>query len=235
MRIPRPTLVLVAAISFFAVISLSAADDLQAVYARIDGGAARFKGMTADIRRVTHMELIGEDDVETGKIMVKRSKPKDIKMRIDIDQADHSSPKQYAFSGTRADIYYPKTNTDEIYDLGKHRGLLEQFLLLGFGTTSAELRGAYSIRLEGKEAVNGEPAWRIELLPKSKDIQQMFPRIELWISVSSGIAVEQKLYEKGGKDYHLFTYSNIQFRPDIPDSEVKLDIPKNAVKTYPLK
>ena len=229
MRVPRPILVLVAAIP------LLAADNLQEVYARIDAGAARFKGMTADIRRVTHMDLIGEDDVETGKIVVKRSKPKEIKMRIDIDQADHSSPKQYGFSGTRADIYYPKTNTDEIYDLGKHRDLLEQFLLLGFGTTSAELRGAYSVRLEGKETVNGEAAARIELLPKSKDVQQMFPKIELWISDASGIAVQQKLYEKGGKDYHLFTYSNIKFRPDIPDSEVKLDIPGNAVKTHPLK
>lgn len=228
MRFLRPILVLVAATS------LLTADDLQAVYGKIDAGAARFKGMTADIRRVTHIDLIGEDDVETGKIVVKRSKPKDIRMRIDIDQADHSSPKQYAFAGTRADIYYPKTNTDEIYDLGKHRGLLEQFLLLGFGTTAAELRGAYSIRLLGTENVNGEPAWRLELLPKSKEVQQMFPRIELWISQASGIAVRQKLFENG-KDYHLFTYSNIKFRSDIPDSEVRLDIPPNAVKTHPLK
>ena len=223
----RPTLVLTVTMAL-----LPAADDLQAVYAKIDATAKDFKGLTADIRQVAHIDLINEDDVETGKIVVKRPKPHDIRMRIDFLEPDQ---KQVGFAGDKADIYYPKSNTDEVYDLGKRKAMLEQFLLLGFGTPSQELRNSYTIRLIGPETVNGQATKRVELIPKSSDMLQTFPKIELWISDSTGVALQQKLFDKGGKDYHLATYSNMKLRSDIADSEVKLDIPKGASRTYPLK
>jgi outer membrane lipoprotein-sorting protein len=227
MRFLRPIFVLTAAIAI-----LPAADDLQAVYAKIDSGAAGFKGLTADIRQAAHTDVINEDDVATGKIVVKRPKPRDIRMRIDFQEPNQ---KQVAFAGNKADIYYPKTNTDDEYDLGKHKGMLEQFMLLGFGTSSQDLRSAYSIRLIGAEAVNGQPTKRIELIPKSKEMLQIFPKIELWISDATGMALQQKLYDKGGKDYHLATYSNMKLRSDIADSEVKLNLPTGVHRTNPLK
>ena len=227
MRFLRATLVLLAAVA-----GLTAADDLQKVYSKIDSGADGFKGLTADIKRDAHMDLINEDDVEAGKIVVKRSKPGDVHMRIDFLEPNQ---KQVAFSGSKAEIYYPKSNTVEEYDLSKHKDMLKQFLLLGFGTRSQELRDAYSIRLIGAEPVNGQPATRIELIPKSKDMAQTFPKIELWISDATGMALQQKLYEKGGKDYQLNTYSNMKLRSDISDSDVKLNVPKGATHTNPLK
>ena len=224
----RPTLVLIAAIG-----CLSAADDLPKVYSKIDSGSAGFKGITADIKRVAHLDLINEDDTETGKIVVKRPKPHDVLMHIDFMEPN---PKQVYFGGSTAEIYYPKSNTVEEYDLGKHKGLLEQFLLLGFGTSSQDLRDAYTIRYVGAETINGQPAWRIELTPKSQDMAQTFPKIELWISDATGMAVQQKLYEKGGKDYNLATYSNMKLRSDIADSEVKPGFPKGAIHTkQPIK
>ncbi len=220
-----------AMVAIASVVGLRAADDLQKVYAKIDQGAAGFKGLTADIKRVAHIDLINEDDIETGKIAVKRPKPRDVKMRIDFETP---SVKQVTFGGNHADIYYPKTNTDEEYDLEKHKDMVEQFLLLGFGTSSQDLRNNYSIRLIGPEQINGQPTMHIELIPKSKDMAQTFPKMELWISDATGLALQQKLYEKGGKDYQLATYSNMKLRPDISDAEVKPNFPKNAVKTKPL-
>lgn len=225
MRFLRPTLVL-----FATAACLYAADDLPKVYAKIDSGSAGFKGLTADIKRVAHLDLINEDDVETGKIVVKRPKPHDIFMRIDFLEPNQ---KQVVFGGSKAEIYYPKNNTVEEYDLGKHKGMLEQFLLLGFGTSSQDLRDAYTIRWIGAEPINGQPAARIELTPKSKDMAQTFPKIELWISDASGMALQQKLFEKGGKDYNLATYSNMKLRSDITDSEVKPNFPKGALHTKP--
>ncbi len=97
------------------------------------------------------------------------------------------------------------------------------------------MRDAYTVRLIGEEPVNGQPATHIELIPKSKDMAQTFPRIELWISDATGIALQQKVFEKGGKDYQLTTYSNMKLRSDISDSQVKLDVPKGATYTNPLK
>ena len=214
----------------FTTALLCAADDLAPVYAKIDSASSSFKGLTAQIKRQTHTDVINEDDYESGKLTVKRNKPRDMRMRMDLTEP---GPKEYVFSGTRVHIYYPKTNTDEEYDLGKYKNLVEQFLLLGFGSKSADLRGAYNIRYLSTETISGQPTWHIELIPKSPDTAQTFPKIELWISQATGIALEQKLYEKGGKDFQQFTYSDMKLRSDIPDSDVNANIPKDARHTKP--
>jgi hypothetical protein len=48
------------------------------------------------------------------------------------------------------------------------------------------------------------------------------------------IAVQQKLYEPGG-DYLLATYTNIKLRANLPDSAVKMDLPKSVKREYPQK
>ena len=41
---------------------------------------------------------------------------------------------------------YPKSNSVEEDDLGKEKGMIDQFLLLGFGSTSRrDLQDAYTI------------------------------------------------------------------------------------------
>ena len=221
----RPILVIALAMPL-----LHSADELQSVFAKIDAGAAGFKGLTADIHRVAHVDLINEDDPESGTIALKRPKPHDIRMRIDFREP---SQKQVAFANNRVEIYYPKLNSVDEYDLRQHKGLVEQFLLLGFGSTSQDLRSAYSIRYIGQEPINGQPTWRIELTPKSSEAADTFPKIELWISQATGMALQQKLYEKGGKDYQLATYSNMKLRPEIPDADVKATYPKDARHNKP--
>jgi len=58
--------------------------------------------------------------------------------------------------------------------------------------------------------------------------------VDLWISDTMGIAVQQKLYEPGG-DYLLTTYTNIKLRLNLPDSLVRLDLPKSVKREYPQK
>jgi len=209
---------------------LNSADELQAVFAKIDAGATGFKGLTADIHRVAHVDLINEDDPESGTIALKRPKAHDIRMRIDFREP---SQKQVAYANNRVEIYYPKLNSVDEYDLRQHKGLVEQFLLLGFGSTSQDLRSAYQIRYIGQEPINGQSTWRVELTPKSQEAAETFPKIELWISQETGMALQQKLHEKGGKDYQLATYSNMKLRPDIADADVKPNYPRDARHNKP--
>lgn len=78
----------------------------------------------------------------------------------------------------------------------------------------------------------GESTTRLELIPKSKDMLEQWKKIDLWISDTSGNAVQQKFYERG-MDYTLITYTNVQPKSDIPDSVFKLDVPKGT-KREPL-
>jgi hypothetical protein len=60
----------------------------------------------------------------------------------------------------------------------------------------------------------------------------MFPKIDVWISDSTGIAVQQKFREKGDIDYHIQTYSNIQFG-NVSESQVKMNLPKSVKHERP--
>ena len=209
----------------------AADSSLEATLARMDQAAAKFKGLQADMEEISHTAVINEDSVTVGTIAVKRPKPYDIRVLFDLKPPN---PRKVMIAGTKAAIYYPGINTVQEWDLGKDRSLVEQFMLLGFGSNSKDLESAYSIRLGGPETVAGQESTRIELIPKSQDVLAHLKRVDLWISDAMGIAIQQKLYETGG-DYLLATYTNIKLRPNLPDSAVRLDLPKSVKREYPQK
>jgi outer membrane lipoprotein-sorting protein len=217
-------------VGFFATLIGSAAfaaDDLAAVFARMDQAAPKFKGMRAEMKKVSHTAAINVDETDLGSIVVKVPKPHDFHMLIDFQQPDK---KAVEIAGTTVQMYYPKTNEVQIYNFGKgHKAEVEQFLKLGFGSTSKELRDAYTVTYGGPDTVAGEKATRIVLVPKSADLAAQFPKFELWISDTTGISIQQKVYEQGG-NYSIATYSNMKLEPNIPDSAVKLNLPKGVTR-----
>ncbi len=204
-----------------------AADDLAAVFARMDQAAPKFKGMRADIRKISHTAVINEETVDTGTIIVKVPKSHDFHMLVDLQQPDK---KAVEINGTVVEMYYPKANEVQTKNVGKgHKAELEQFLRLGFGSNSKELLDAYTVTYGGPETVAGQKATRIVLVPKSADMVAMFPKFELWISDTTGISIQQKIYEQGG-NYTVATYPNMKLDPNIPDSAVKLNLPKGVIR-----
>lgn len=200
------------------------------VLAKMDQNAVSFKSMSANVKRLSHTAVINEDDTNTGSIRMKRSK-REAQVLVDFTAPD---PKSMAVSGTKAEIYYPKLKTVEEYDLGKNRDMVEKFLAIGFGASGKDLQADYSLRELGEEAVNGEKTVRLELTPKSAKVAQQFPKIELWISESSGYPIQQKFHQTGG-DFMLATYSDIKINPSLPDSAFKLNIPKGVKRVFPGK
>lgn len=212
----------------------SAEDPLSAVLTRMDHAAATFKGLKADIKKVAHTEVINVDDIDVGTIMVKRgAKSRDLQMLVEFTQPE---AKKLLVVGTKAQLYL-LTNPKEVQDFDltrKFRGMFDQFLLLGFGSNTAELRDAYTVRLgqPESETVGGEKATKIELIPKSKEMLASLKKSELWISDSKGIAVQQKMYTGGG-DYILATYTNMVINPSLPD--LTLHLPRGVKTVKPLK
>ena len=207
----------------------SADASLDDVFKRIDKSAATFKALTADMKRTSHTELVNANDVEEGTFALKRFKPGDIRILMDITKPE---PKKFALGGGKGQAYYPKANEVQVMDVKRHRDLVNELLLLGFGSTSNELKTAYDITLGGPETVNGTPAIRLDLVSKNPEIRRTIKRVELWVA-ESGLPVQQKLYESGG-DYQIVTYSNMAVNRNLPDSAVQLVLPK-GVKVTPIK
>jgi outer membrane lipoprotein-sorting protein len=199
---------------------------LDSVLRSMDESSATFKGLTAQIRKLAHTQVVNVDDVSEGTITVKKLKPHDTRIRIDFAKPNQ---QMVAIGGGKAEVYYPKLNEVQEGDLGKIRGLVDQLMLLGFGGNSAELQSAYTVTLGGPDLVNGEKATRIVLVPKSKEILQSVKKCELWVS-DKGITLQQK-FDQGGGDFLLSTYSKINLNANIPESSVKLDVPKGAKRT----
>jgi outer membrane lipoprotein-sorting protein len=195
---------------------------LDAVLARLDQVSASFKGLTADIRKVSHTDVVNVDAVDSGAIMVKRVKPHDTRMRFEL-----TNPRQIVtIGGGKAQVFRPNSNEAQEVDLGKNRGLVDQFMLLGFGSNSAELKSAYTVTLGGADSINGENTSRIVLVPKDREVLAHIKKCEIWIS-EKGWTVQQKFHTEGG-DYMLSTYSSMKLNPNIADKDLKLELPKGV-------
>jgi outer membrane lipoprotein-sorting protein len=220
------TLATLLAISFGA---RAADNSLDTAFVRLDKAAATFKGLTADMTRTHHTELVNANETDQGKITLKKIKANDVRFLINFTDPE---PKLIALGGGKGLMYTPKTKEAQEADLKKHRDLINDVLLLGFGSSSAELKGKYTILPGGPESIDGTATIRIELVPKSEDLRHNIKKAELWIP-ENGIPVQQKFYESGG-DYTLATYSHIALSSNIPDSAVKLELPK-GVKVVPYR
>jgi outer membrane lipoprotein-sorting protein len=207
------------------------AETLDDVLKRMDQGAQGFKGMVANLKRVTHTAVLNDNSEETGAIRLKRSSARDLKVRIDF-----TTPDQYTvvFRGRKFEKYFPKIQTVQEYDLGKQRQLVDQFLLLGFGTSGKELTSTYDVKFLGADQANGQSAWHLELIPKSPQAREHLTKVDLWISAANGQPVQQKFHEPSG-DYHIIAYSNVRLEPALSDKVLELDLPKGVKREYPQK
>lgn len=211
------------AIAVLLVAVVCPANDLGPLLGKMDAIAAQFKSMTAKVKRTAHVEVINDDDTSTGTMAVKRAKANEIQMITEVLEPD---PRTVSYQGRKLEIYNPKIQIVQEFDVGKNK-VLEQFFLLGFGTPRKELERDYSMKLVGAEAVGGQKASRLELTPKSAQMLQHIKRVELWISDATGYPVQQKFHQSGG-DYNLVTYSDVRINPDLSDAALKLKLPKGV-------
>jgi outer membrane lipoprotein-sorting protein len=196
---------------------------LQSVFSRMDSAAAGFKGLRADLTQTSHVDVMNDDTVESGKIAVRRTGRKDIRMIVHMLPPNE---RKVSLGSSKVEIYYPKMNTVEEYDFGKAGALRDQLMTLAFGSTSKDLLSAYTVEAGGAETVAGQKTTRLDLVPKDKELRARFPKIQLWISDDSGLTVQQTMHQPG-KDYIRATYSNIQ-PAALSESDVKLDVPRDA-------
>ena len=121
-----------------------------------------------------------------------------------------------------------------MYDTTKYTTVMEQYLLLGFGTTAEELGKAYATKVSGTETVGSVETTRIELTPKSAQALELVRRIELWIPVGQSNPIQEKI-TKASKDTILVAYSDIKVNPALADSAFELKLPPGVKKLRPQK
>jgi outer membrane lipoprotein-sorting protein len=198
----------------------------DSVLRMMDASAKSFKSLTADIEHVKYTAVVKDTSTETGQIFVRH----DQKMRVEILQPDKRTILR---TGDLLFIYSPKINRVEEYNLGKNRSMIDQYLLLGFGSKSVNLRKSYDVSLIGEEDMDQRKAALLELTPKSQEVRAQITKIQMWIDEASWLPIQQKFYEATDGDYTVFHYTKIKENLKLGDSIFKQDWPRNAATVKP--
>jgi len=195
------------------------AESVDSILSRMDQAAPLFHGMSADIHMVTYTAIIGDKTEENGTFKMQRKKGA---FRAIIDFSGQTDAREIAFLGNIIRMYYPKLKMYQDYDVGKNSNVLNQFLLLGFGSSGKELAQSYDISAGGTENVAGVETTKLLLLPKAAEVKQRLLKIEMWMPANAAYPVQQQFYEPSG-NYERVTYSNVKLNPSIKGNlELKL-------------
>jgi outer membrane lipoprotein-sorting protein len=196
------------------------------VLGMMDKSAQDFHTLTADIEHIKYTAVVKDTATETGHIYVRR----DEKMRIEISKPDLRTILR---TGDSLFLFNPKINRVEEFDLGKNRSMVDQYVLLGFGTKSDNIRKSYLVSVLGEEELDHKKTVVLELTPKSDQIRNQIIKIQMWIDEASWLPVQQKFFEAGSGDYFMFHYMNAMKNLPLGDVKFKQDWPKGVTRVKP--
>ena len=219
------------ALAGFASASLSAraqtrgGQTLESVFRQLDSQAKDFHSVSADIERTKVTVVVNDKSTESGNIGVRGDR-----MLLELKTPD---PRTILRSGDTLFVYNPGLKRVEEYNLGKNRALLDQFLLLGFGTDSQEMKKSYLVTLMKEEKIDDRKTIELELTPKMEAVRSQISKIQIWLDESSWLPLQQEFFEAGSGDYSIVKYSRVVKNPGLPDSMFKPRWPKGTEKIHP--
>lgn len=198
---------------------------LESVLRQLDAAAKDFHSLSADVERTKVTVVVNDKSTETGTIRLRGDK-----MLLQMNAPDSRTILR---SGDNLYLYNPGLKRVEEYNLGKNRGMVDQFLLLGFGTSGRDLQKSYTVVLLGEPIIDDRKTVELELAPRSESVRKQISKVDIWLDLSSKLAIQQEFFETGSGDYSIVKYSHIEKNPVISDSEFKPRWPKGTEKIKP--
>ncbi|HUJ31826.1 MAG TPA: outer membrane lipoprotein-sorting protein [Candidatus Acidoferrum sp.] len=198
---------------------------VESVLRQMDEAAKDFHSLSADMERTKVTVVVNDRSTETGTIRVRGDK-----MLLQMKAPD---ARTILRTGDNLYLYNPGLSRVEEYNLGKNRGMVDQFLLLGFGTRGKELEKAYDVKLAGEPAIDDKKTVELELTPKSDEVRKHISKVAIWIDPENWLPVQQQFWETGSGDYFIVKYSHVVKNPRIPESDFKPHWPKGTEKVKP--
>lgn len=197
-------------------------ETVDSVQQQMDEASRTFQSLSADVQRTKVTVVVNDRSTESGTIRVRGDKM--------LLQLKTPEPRTILRNGDNLYLYNPGLKRVEEYNLGKHRALVEEFLLLGFGTSGRELRKAYNVTVVGEPVLDGKKTVELELTPKSAGVRQQISKVNLWLDRSNMLPVQQEFYETGSGDYSIVTYSHLVENASLSESVFKAHWPKGTQK-----
>jgi outer membrane lipoprotein-sorting protein len=194
--------------------------DLSEILSRMDDAGKRLRSLSANLEYTKVTVLVNDKSTEEGRLFFRKGKTPEI--RIEMEQPES---KVVLFKKNRAEIYLPKINQVQEYDLAQKSGLVEEFLLLGFGAETGDLRKSYDVKYLKEEELGGDTTAVLELTPRKQGLAAQLTRIQIWVSEDSWMPAQEQFFEPGG-DYMIARYKAVKVNLKFPSSA--FDLPPAA-------
>jgi len=196
--------------------------DLTEILSHMNKAAENLRTISANLEYTKVTVLVDDKAVQSGQLLYRKSNGTDI--LIDFKKPE---PRTFAFRKNRGEIYNPKINQIDEYNLEGKSGMVEQFLLLGFGTESDKIKKDYELKFLKEEDLQGDITVVLDLTPRSESTRAQLTRIQLWVSEESWLPVQQKFLQPGG-DYLLARYTNVKVNRPLSNAAFIIRAPKDV-------
>jgi outer membrane lipoprotein-sorting protein len=190
--------------------------DLSEILSRMNDAAKRLKCLSAELEYTKVTVLVNDKSLEQGRLFFRKGKTPEI--RIDFQQPES---KVILLKKNKAEIYLPKINQLQEYSLEQKSGLVEEFLLLGFGSETGELKKSYKLKYLKEEELDGDTTAVLELIPRKESLASQLTKIQMWVSEESWLPAQQQFFEPGG-DYLIARYKAVKVNLRIPSSTFEI-------------
>ena len=204
--------------------SATPADELKAVLAQMNQGAANFKSFQADFEWETFDKLIKETEVQKGQAYFRR-KGNDLQALFNFNAASggrESLSKQALYKDGKISLYEPRINRITEREVGKNKSDVDAFMSLGLGGRGDDLAASFAVTWQGWETVEGVKTAKLEVTGKAPSIQKVFSKAVLWIDPERDIALQQQFFLGTSGDYRLTRYHNIKFNDKVSENAFRL-------------
>ena len=193
--------------------------DLSEILSRMNDASKRLRSLSANLESTKVTVLVNDKSTQEGRLFFRKgSKGKSAEIRIEFQQPES---KVILFKKNKAEIYLAKINQIQEYNLEQKSELVEEFLLLGFGSETGDLRKSYTIKYLKEEELGGEDTAVLELTPRKESIAAHLTKILMWVSEDSWMPAQQQLFEPSG-DYLIARYTAVKINLKFPSSTFEL-------------
>jgi outer membrane lipoprotein-sorting protein len=196
--------------------------DLTQILSDMNEASKRLKTLSANLEYTKVTVLVDDKSTQSGQLFFRKGKTTEI--RIDFQNPER---KTLLLKKNKGEIYLPNINQIQEYDLGQKSGLVQQFLLLGFGSDTGDLKKAYNVKYLQEEDLGRDTTVVLELVPRKGNIAAQIAKIQIWVSEDSWLPAQQKFFESGG-DYTTARYSGVIVNRPLPASAFELDAAPGA-------
>jgi outer membrane lipoprotein-sorting protein len=196
--------------------------DLTEILSQMNEASKRLKTLSTNLEYTKVTVLVNDKSTQSGQLFYRKGKTTEI--CIDFQKPER---KMLLFKKNKGEIYLPKINQIQEYNLEQNSGLVQQFLLLGFGSDTGDLKKAYNVKYLQEEDMEGDTTVQLELVPRKANVAAQVSKIQIWVSEESWLPTQQKFFENGG-DYSIAHYSGMKVNRGLPSSAFDLNAPSDA-------